>query len=126
MSKVKVKPTTHTLKCWPPYFEDVRTGKKQFELRKDDDLEYKVGDILHLREFKPCMRCHGTGRVRDYTDMMNCICNNDCGKYTRRSVKVRVVYRFADADTDLPFDLLGENCVCLGIKLIAQKRKPKL
>ncbi len=42
----------HELKTWPRYFSDVLSGKKTFELRKDD-RGFDVGDILHLREFDP-------------------------------------------------------------------------
>ena len=40
----------HTLKCWPPFFEDVIEGRKTFELRKND-RGYRVGDVLDLREW---------------------------------------------------------------------------
>ena len=42
----------HDLKCWPEYFQAVKSGIKPFELRKDD-RGYAAGDILHLREFDP-------------------------------------------------------------------------
>ena len=42
----------HDLKCWPEYFQAVKSGIKPFELRKDD-RGYAVGDVLHLREFDP-------------------------------------------------------------------------
>ena len=42
----------HELKCWPEYFQAVKSGIKPFELRKDD-RGYAVGDILHLREYDP-------------------------------------------------------------------------
>lgn len=42
--------TLHHLKAWPEYFEPVRVGHKTFEARKND-RGYRVGDILHLREF---------------------------------------------------------------------------
>lgn len=42
--------TVHELKCWPCYFEDVLSGLKTFEVRKDDRGFY-VDDILRLREF---------------------------------------------------------------------------
>jgi len=44
--------TTHDLKCWPPYFEDIVTGRKNFECRAAD-RDYKAGDLLRLREFDP-------------------------------------------------------------------------
>ena len=42
----------HDLKCWPEYFQAVKSGAKPFELRRDD-RGFAVGDILHLREFDP-------------------------------------------------------------------------
>lgn len=38
------------LKVWPEYFDDVRSGVKPFELRKND-RSFEVGDILILAEF---------------------------------------------------------------------------
>lgn len=43
-------PSVHELKTLPPYFEDVLSGRKTFELRQDDRL-WCVGDTLRLREF---------------------------------------------------------------------------
>jgi hypothetical protein len=40
----------HDLKIFPQYFEAVESGRKTFEIRKDD-RPYKVGDILILREW---------------------------------------------------------------------------
>lgn len=42
----------HELKIWPVYFEDVLSGAKTFELRKND-RDFQVGDILVLKEFNP-------------------------------------------------------------------------
>lgn len=41
---------THELKILPQYFQEVWDGKKNFELRRND-RDYKVGDILLLREY---------------------------------------------------------------------------
>ena len=41
---------THELKILPQWFDDVRSGKKNFEIRKAD-RDYKVGDYLILREW---------------------------------------------------------------------------
>lgn len=49
----------HTLKIAPKYLNDVVSGQKKAELRKDDDRGYKTGDVLVLCEWQ-----HGkyTGR----------------------------------------------------------------
>lgn len=39
----------HELKILPEFFEAVTSGRKQFEIRKDD-RNYRVGDQLVLRE----------------------------------------------------------------------------
>lgn len=41
---------THEIKILPQYFEDVITGKKGFEVRKND-RNYKVNDIVILKEY---------------------------------------------------------------------------
>lgn len=69
---------THSLKCWPKYFEAVISGAKTFELRLDD-RGFKVGDNILLREWDPDMQ-HYTGgevdlrityvmRLREYLDI---------------------------------------------------------
>ncbi len=42
---------THELKVWPEFFKVLLTGKKTFELRKDD-RGYHAGDLLRLREWQ--------------------------------------------------------------------------
>ncbi|MFG6322390.1 MAG: DUF3850 domain-containing protein [Lachnospiraceae bacterium] len=42
----------HELKVLQDYFDDVLTGKKRFELRRDD-RDYQVGDIFILKEWTP-------------------------------------------------------------------------
>jgi hypothetical protein len=44
--------STHELKSWPEFFEPVLLGQKTAELRYND-RDYKVGDILVLREWEP-------------------------------------------------------------------------
>ena len=49
-SKEKRETKTHEIKLVSMYYEDVASGKKTFELRKND-RNYKEGDKLHLLEF---------------------------------------------------------------------------
>lgn len=42
--------TTHYLKTIQPYFEEVRKGNKQFEVRRND-RNFNVGDLVVLQEF---------------------------------------------------------------------------
>ncbi len=53
----------HGLKILPPYFDDVISGKKQFEIRKND-REYQEGDYLALNEWEQTSSVggHYTGR----------------------------------------------------------------
>lgn len=66
----------HELKTWPKYFEEVFSGRKNFELRIND-RDFKVGDILHLVEF-------------------------DNNQYTGRSLTKRVTYIYVDRMELLP------------------------
>jgi hypothetical protein len=42
----------HELKTWPEYFQEVKNGNKNFEFR-DNDRDFKVGDTVILKEWKP-------------------------------------------------------------------------
>jgi ASC-1-like (ASCH) protein len=45
-------PVKHRLKIWPEYFEAVLSGKKTFEIRKND-RGFRVNDLLLLQEYSP-------------------------------------------------------------------------
>ena len=42
----------HELKTWPSYFNEVKAGRKTFEVRQND-RNFESGDVLVLREFHP-------------------------------------------------------------------------
>lgn len=44
------EPIVHELKTWPQYFAAVRSGKKRFEVRRND-RDFRVGDTLCLVEY---------------------------------------------------------------------------
>lgn len=68
----------HELKCWPEYFEPILSDDKTFEARLND-RDFKVGDVLWLREWVPPQRA---GAVREYTG---------------RDTRVRVTYIMTSA-----------------------------
>lgn len=43
----------HELKTWPVYWEAIYDGRKTFELRKEDDRHFEVGDTLILHLYDP-------------------------------------------------------------------------
>jgi hypothetical protein len=46
---IQFDPADHVLKVWSEYFWAIGEGK-EFELRRDD-RDYKVGDLVRLREY---------------------------------------------------------------------------
>ena len=51
-NKPRTWPMTHELKTWPESFGAIFYGYKRFEVRKND-RDYKVGDVLILKEYIP-------------------------------------------------------------------------
>lgn len=52
--------TAHVLKSWPVFFEQLWSGAKGFEVRKDD-RGFEVGDLLRIEEWDT--RAGYSGRV---------------------------------------------------------------
>ncbi len=51
---MKREPNTHELKSWPTSFRAAVTGRKRFEVRKDDrSPRFAAGDVVKLREWDP-------------------------------------------------------------------------
>ncbi len=76
----------HELKIWPEFFQEVQSGYKPIELRKND-RQYMVGDILKLLEWYP--------DTEVYTGRMTC-------------KEISDVFRFSDMSTDIR-NTLGLN-----------------
>lgn len=98
---------THQLKCWPPYFQALGDGTKTFELRKDD-RKYRVGDILHLREWEP-----EEGAPID----------PKLGRFTGREHKVRVTYKLAAVP--MAFGLLDGYVVLSVVPVFGRPESPE-
>jgi hypothetical protein len=86
---------THELKSTPDFFKAIRSGHKTFEIR-ENDRNFKVGDVLVLREFIPCRRCNGTGRHQvdaweSFACTAYCTCKNR-GRFTGRKSTRKVTY----------------------------------
>lgn len=79
----------HALKIYPEYYEAVKSGKKPFEVRKND-RDFKIGDYLALNEFIQ----NGAG----------------AGEYTGRSIIARISYIFTNEEYCKDgFAILGLN-----------------
>lgn len=52
--------TVHVLKIWPEYFEAVKSGRKRFEVRKND-RDFRTDETVVLREYNPEKKVY-TGR----------------------------------------------------------------
>jgi len=48
---------THALKTWPEFFAAIESGKKKFDLRKDD-RPFEIGDKIILQEFDPAFKLY--------------------------------------------------------------------
>jgi Domain of unknown function (DUF3850) len=85
----------HRLKCWPGFFAAILSGAKTHDLRRADDRDFRVGDILLLEEFDP----------RD-------------GRYTGRKTRVTITYiTSAESPCALSEEALNPDFCILSIAL---------
>ena len=62
---------THELKCWPEYFQALKSKEKNFEVRKND-RNFQVGDELIIHEYSPLSDQHsGASIVRQVTYILH-------------------------------------------------------
>lgn len=89
----------HVLKCWPESFSALLSGKKKYEIRKND-RGYQVGDILRLIEWRP-----GSGSSF-YDDEWNATTPyTDAAHETGKSAYFEVVYVTHGGRWGLPPDI---------------------
>ncbi len=88
---------THVLKTWPEAFEAVTAGRKRFEFRQDDGREFRVGDVLALREW----RREVITVPSDDTWAIGALSHR--GDYTGREVRAEVSYLLRGPDFGVPF-----------------------
>ena len=84
----------HELKTWPEPFQQVWLGNKTHEIRKADRL-FAVGDVLHLREWKPR---GGVDRMFSPGD----IAADHPGEYTGRFIRAEITYLSMGGTWGLP------------------------
>lgn len=46
----------HDLKIWPHFLEEIRAGRKTFEVRSTKDRCFQAGDQLYLHTYDPVTR----------------------------------------------------------------------
>lgn len=82
----------HELKIVPEYFKDVLSGKKTFEIRKND-RPFKADDLLALNEYDPITKVYTGASCLVYIDYI--LDNADYCKsgYVVMSIKPCVVYK---------------------------------
>ena len=78
----------HLLKTIEPYFSDVLSGDKTFQVRQND-REYHKGDILILIQYDPATKEFGKYSVQEVT---YCLYNEDFTKEGHVIMAVKTVY----------------------------------
>ena len=74
----------HELKLDTFYFDDVKSGLKTFEIRKND-RDYQIGDLLALSSFE-------NGSYRRWASTMNHIGNDPVGIHEADTILMTVTY----------------------------------
>lgn len=91
----------HDLKTWPSPFQATVDGNKGHEIRVND-RDYRVGDMLHLREYRPQSK-----------------------RYTKRYADVLVTYMTPGGAFGLPKELCVMSVDLIGSGVTPIKRKAK-
>jgi Domain of unknown function (DUF3850) len=84
----------HKVKSWPQFFEQILSGEKAHELRRND-RNFRVGDLLRLQEYDPKEN-----------------------RYTGRELRVKITYITSE---DLPC-ALSESALHPGFCILSIKK----
>jgi Domain of unknown function (DUF3850) len=79
----------HKVKSWPQFFELMLSGEKTHELRRSDDRDFRVGDLLRLQELDPTTNRY-TGR--ELASLRALAKKAKDGNRTRRLVAIAEIY----------------------------------
>jgi hypothetical protein len=93
----------HELKIWPQYFDAVMTGRKNFEVRKND-RGFQAGDVVILREWDPTIVSKRTMQGTPVEDIEQLPRG-----YTGASVEYRIGYVLPIDAERVVFSLLASD-----------------
>lgn len=93
----------HELKCWPESFQAIDEGRKRFEVRVND-REFKVDDLLHLKEYEP-----------------NSLYERKGGSYTGFDLVAGVTHIFGPEDK--PEGFLAKGVVVMSIYILVTSER---
>ena len=99
---------THELKLDTKYFDDVKSGKKNFEIRKND-RNFKVGDILDLKKYKSYKNGKKPHYVRTDSDSVLKTYNSDRADTIRVKVKSIIKAESWNMDKNFTDPLIFED-----------------
>lgn len=77
---------THDLKTIQPYFDDLASGRKTFEVRRNDRA-FQAGDTVILREYNPRGNCSSR-----HDEPSGLLAISDRCQYTGRTLRFVITY----------------------------------
>lgn len=95
---------THELKLDVKYFEDVKSGKKNFEIRKND-RDFQVGDVLELKAYKNYKNDKKSHYIRHENDSVLKTYNPDRAD----TIKVKVISIITAKTWNEPLSFIPAN-----------------
>lgn len=111
------------LKCWPPYFEWVLTGRKSFECREIADRTFAEGEILRLREYDGSLhdRQPETGGYTGRSCLRRITCVLGDGDWGIRDGNVVLGLEPAERDSRLTKEAVREKLLARNVQTAVEK-----